>query len=131
MKKHGIYNSVVASVVASMGHGDSICIADAGLPIPNSTLRIDLAVTKGIPSILDVLDNLIEELEVEEVIVAGEMKQANIGLLNNIATRFPKNIIHFVTHEEFKKIIGQTRATIRTGEFSAFSNIILKSGVIF
>ncbi|MCB0052122.1 MAG: D-ribose pyranase, partial [Caldilinea sp.] len=38
MKKSGILNADIAAVVASMGHFDTITVADAGLPIPDEAL---------------------------------------------------------------------------------------------
>ena len=42
MKKHGIFNADIAAVVASMGHYQTLTVADAGLPIPAAPQRIDL-----------------------------------------------------------------------------------------
>ena len=39
--------------------------------------------------------------------------------------------IEYVSHSEFKKETEQSKAIIRTGEDSPFSNIILQSKVIF
>jgi len=41
------------------------------------------------------------------------------------------NEVTFVSHEAFKKQSGQSKAIIRTGEATPFSNIILQSNVIF
>jgi D-ribose pyranase len=57
MKKSSLINAPVSRVVASMGHTDALCIADAGLPISSRTERIDLAVKPGLPPFLDVLEN--------------------------------------------------------------------------
>jgi D-ribose pyranase len=43
VKDRGILHPRLARVIASMGHGDALCITDAGLPIPTGVLRIDLA----------------------------------------------------------------------------------------
>jgi D-ribose pyranase len=40
------------------------------------------------------------------------------------------NIV-IVSHEEFKKATGDAKAIIRTGEFTPYANVILKSGVVF
>ena len=45
MKKRGILQHDLAHVIATLGHTDSLVIADAGLPIPMGVQRIDLAVT--------------------------------------------------------------------------------------
>ena len=50
MKRHGILNSDISRVLSYMGHTDCICIGDCGLPIPNETERIDLAVKCILPS---------------------------------------------------------------------------------
>lgn len=47
MKKHGVLNSEIAAVLASLGHTDTVVIADCGLPIPDGVKRIDLAVEIG------------------------------------------------------------------------------------
>ena len=44
MKRQGILNSDISRVLSYMGHTDTICIGDYGLPIPDETERIDLAV---------------------------------------------------------------------------------------
>ncbi len=49
MKKGAVINQLVSELLAGLGHMDEIVIADAGLPIPPGTRRIDLALTRGIP----------------------------------------------------------------------------------
>lgn len=130
MKKQGIMNSEIAAVVAQMGHGDTICIGDAGLPIPHETKRIDLAVAAGIPSFLSVVANVLEELCVEEVIVAQELTE-NQEYYEKLQSVLPIKKITLVDHEELKRLLPEAKAVIRTGEFTPYANIILKSGVIF
>jgi D-ribose pyranase len=55
MKKTGILNQPISAVMASLGHTDTVVIADAGLPIPNGPKRIDLALAERIPSFLKTL----------------------------------------------------------------------------
>ena len=52
-----------------MGHFDKLSIGDAGMPVPRGTEKIDLAVDNGIPSFMDVLNNVLEELEVQKSIL--------------------------------------------------------------
>ena len=37
-----------------MGHFDKLSIGDAGMPVPRTTEKIDLAVTNGVPSFMEV-----------------------------------------------------------------------------
>ena len=108
MKKIGILNQPIASIIAGLGHTDTLVIADAGLPIPPETRRIDLALTEGIPSFLDTLRVVLTEMEVERAIVAET-----------------------VTHLIFKERTRSARAVIRTGEFTPYANVILTAGVVF
>ncbi len=77
MKKIGILNQPISSVIAGLGHTDTLVIADAGLPIPPETQRIDLALTEGIPTFLDTLRTVLTEMQVERAIVAEEMLDAS------------------------------------------------------
>lgn len=47
MKKGTVLNSEISSVISRLGHTDTLVVCDAGLPIPNSTTRIDMALTRG------------------------------------------------------------------------------------
>ena len=55
MKKTALLTAPISSAVARLGHGDSLCIGDAGLPVPQGVERIDLALMVGVPSALQVL----------------------------------------------------------------------------
>ncbi|RME59441.1 MAG: D-ribose pyranase [Caldilineae bacterium] len=131
MKKTGILNAEIAGTVARMGHMDTICVADAGLPIPRSTRRIDLVVRPGLPGFLDVVETLLEELVVERAIVAEEMLTVSPDLYRDLAARLGDIPIERVPHEAFKERTGGCKAVIRTGEFTPYANVILVSGVAF
>ncbi|WAW14957.1 D-ribose pyranase [Peptostreptococcus equinus] len=132
MKKNGILNSDISKVLSDMGHTDKICICDCGLPIARDIEKIDLALELGVPSFQDVLKVVSEDMKVEKIILAKEIKDNNKNQLNLILDRFDKQVeIEFVSHEDFKKISNSTKAVIRTGEATPYSNIILQSGVIF
>ena len=48
MKKTKVINSDISRVIAQMGHFDKLSIGDAGMPVPRTTEKIDLAVTNGV-----------------------------------------------------------------------------------
>ncbi|OIK90369.1 D-ribose pyranase, partial [Oenococcus oeni] len=114
-----------------MGHMDWLGIGDAGMPVPLGTKKIDLALTKNLPSFIDVLKNVLTELEVQKIYLADEIKTKNPEQLQAIKQLMPNVEIEFVPHSELKKDLAKTHAFIRTGEMTAFSNIILESGVVF
>ena len=131
MKKTGILNKDISEVVASLGHNDSLVIADAGLPIPAETRRIDLALKANLPPFLDTLEVILREMQVEEAIVAEEMKEVSPRVYDEVARLLGDVLITAVPHEAFKERTRTARAIIRTGEFTPYANVILVSGVIF
>ena len=131
MKKTCLLNNSISSVISKMGHTYMIAIGDCGLPIPKETKRIDLALTKGIPSFLDTLKTTLTELEIEEIIIAKETEETSPKIFNEIKNLIGNAKITFVSHEIFKTNLKECKAVIRTGEQTPYANIILKSGVVF
>ena len=74
MKKGTLLNSELSSVIARMGHTDTLTIGDCGLPIRGQAQRVDLALIKGIPGFLDTLDAVLAELCVERAVLAEEIR---------------------------------------------------------
>lgn len=130
MKKSAVLNTGISSVIADMGHFDLLGIGDAGMPVPVGTKKIDLAVTLGLPRFIDVLHNVLTELKVQKVYLAEEIKTNNPEQLKAIQT-IVSVPIEFIPHTEMKKRLADTKAFIRTGEATPFSNILLESGVTF
>lgn len=131
MKKRGLLNAPLSHVIAQMGHGDLLVIADAGLPIPPEVPRIDLAVRPGLPSFLDVLEAVLEELHIEKAILASEMEARSPHLYQATRHRLGAIPLEQVPHETFKAMAARARAVVRTGECTPYANVILVSGVIF
>ena len=131
MKKTTLLQSELSYTIATLGHLDTLVIADAGLPIPAETVRIDLALTQGVPGATQTLKVVLEEMKVEKVILAEEAKDRNPKFLRDVQELLPGVPVQFVTHSEFKTRTASARAVVRTGEFSPYANVILVSGVVF
>lgn len=130
-EKTKVINSDISRVIAQMGHFDKLSIGDAGMPVPAGTEKIDLAVDNGIPSFTQVLLNVLEELEVQRIYLAEEIKTENPKMLESIQEIMPNVPVTFIPHSEMKQDLNNCRAFIRTGEMTPYSNIILESGVVF
>jgi len=131
MKKIGILNREISAVIAGMGHRDAIVVADAGLPIPENTRRIDLALEKNLPGFLDTVRVILKELQVEEAILAREMREKSPEMRKALLEMLGEVQIREIPHKEFKVLVGQSKAVVRTGEFTPYANVILIGGVIF
>lgn len=128
MKKIGIINAPISTVIAHLEHTDMLTIADSGLPIPSSTQRIDLALKPGVPGFLETLDVVLTEMFVEKAFVSEDILTVSPQIYSDIQKRLPDIPIETMPHIEFKKLTGSSKAVIRTAEFTPFSNIILVAG---
>lgn len=131
MKKKGVLNSQISSIIASMGHMDQITICDAGYPIPQQVERIDLALIPGVPNFLQVVKAVMEDLEVEKIILAEEIKEQNPKVEKILLDLFKGINVEYQSHSDVKALSQESRAVIRTGECTPYANIILVSGVTF
>ena len=133
MKKAGILNSDISRVLSYMGHTDRIAVGDCGLPIPDETERIDLALAFGIPTFMQTLEIVAQDMKIEKIILAEEIKVQNPEVLQQIEALFDGQDIEveYVSHTELKAKTRDCKAVIRTGETTPYANIILQSGCIF
>ncbi|MGN2340778.1 D-ribose pyranase [Streptococcus dysgalactiae] len=130
MKKHGILNSHLAKLADDLGHTDRVCIGDLGLPVPDGVAKIDLSLKPGQPNFQDVLAVYLEHVLVEKVILAEEIKSQNPKQLEDLLARLDSSVIvEYVSHEDLKALTKSTKAVVRTGENTPYSNVILQSGV--
>jgi D-ribose pyranase len=131
MKKTGLLNQPLSAVIAGLGHLDMLVIADAGLPIPQQTHRIDLAASAGLPPFLDVLRAVLGEMQVQSAIIAEEMNTRSPEMENALLKLLGNIPVERIAHDGFKLRTKDARAIARTGEFTPYANVILVSGVIF
>jgi len=135
LKKQGILNSDISRVLSYMGHTDTLCIGDCGLPIPDEVERIDLALCFGEPTFMRTLEIVAGDMKVEKIVLAEEIKEKNPAVLSEIQAYFAgagtEVEVEFVSHAELKERTHDCKAVIRTGETTPYANIILQSGCIF
>lgn len=147
MKKSGILNSKLSEAVAKMGHGDIILIGDVGCPFPrhNMTTVVDLAVTDGVPKVIEVLKTVLDELEVESYIVSQETKDISPNkyeefknLIANYKNKGNPLNEKVLPHPEMKNmwlngaLEGQeVKVFVRCGERVPYCYIALEAGVDF
>ena len=131
MKRTTLLHAELSEVIARLGHGDLLVIGDAGLPIPDGPRRIDLAVSANVPRFHDVLAAVLAEMQVESAVFAEELALKNAPVHADLLQRLGDTPVSRVSHEQFKAATRGARAIVRTGEFSAYANVILRAGVVF
>jgi D-ribose pyranase len=131
MKTSGVIHPGLLDLIATAGHGDLIVLADAGLRIPSGTLRIDLGLTCGVPTMAQVLGALKQDLVIEAAIVAAEFPEWSpdthadvLALLDVPPTAMP--------HAELMaEMAEKAYAYVKTGDCAAYSSVVLQCGVSY
>jgi len=129
MQEGGVLNREIARLLARMGHEDELIVCDAGFPIPDGVDTVDLALSENTPRVTEVLDVLKRYFSVEKAIVAAETKSHSPSMLSKIrsvlGTAMP---LETIPHEALKSRSRNVKAIIRTGDFTAHTNVLLVSG---
>ena len=100
--KRRILNERLASIVASMRHGELLYVGDSGGGIHKNSLYelspdveyLDLGVVTGSPSFEDVIKTLAEAGEFEAAVVAEDMEDANPDGFNMLVETFGGDNVH-------------------------------------
>ena len=129
MKRTGTLNAELNFQLAGLGHTDTVVVADCGLPRPSGVPVIDLAVVFGVPSFAQVLAALADEIVVEAALLASETTDRNPAVVRLVESLFGSP--ETVSHERLKELSRGARLIIRTGEATAYANVILRCGVPF
>jgi D-ribose pyranase len=131
VKKTGLLNQPLSAMIAGLGHTDTVAVIDAGLSIPPNVQRIDLAVSPGLPGLLDVLRVMLDEMQISGAIVASELAEHSPQFYADLVRLLDDISLTAMPHEAFREQMRSARAAVRTGEFTPYANIILISEVIF
>ena len=129
MKEIGLLNREISDVISGLGHMDEMIICDAGFPIPLGVRTVDLALAVNQPMVMDVLKVLLQDFSVEKIVLADETKAHSPSRFAKIVDLFGSGVeVETEPHTSFKQRSKGVKAIIRTGDFTAYSNVLLVSG---
>ena len=129
MKEVGIVNRDIAAAISKQGHGDLLMVVDAGFAIPMGVEVIDISLAENKPMVIEVLAELKKFFSVEKLIMAKQTKDVSPSLFNNISVAFgDETEVEIIDHNELKKLSREVKTVIRTGDFTAYGNVIIVSG---
>jgi D-ribose pyranase len=132
MKKGGILNPAICSLLAELGQSDELLIVDAAYPLPTDGHVIDLTLTPGIPRLLDVLRAVTEELVVDAVAVPAEIKEFSPRIYQEILKIVGSETdVDEVPFHEFKEQALDVKGIIRSAEFSPYASVRIVAGSAF
>jgi D-ribose pyranase len=131
MKSDHLLHPGLLEAVAAAGHGDVIVIADAGLRVPRDRPVIHLGLTRGIPTVEQVVTALQPELVVESACVAVEFGEWNPGVRAGVVAALGREPEERPHAELMADMAERAILYVKTGECSAFASVALTCGVSY
>lgn len=125
-----ILNAELSHAIASMGHTDHLMVVDAGYPVPADAWRIDLAVTRGVPSVFEVLELVNDHLIAERVMFAEDVPEMNPDMHAFLTELYEGSGAELepIPHEEVLGYGPDAKAIVRTGDFLPWGNVVIQCG---
>src|SRR5688572_7910370 len=128
MLRNGILNPHVLDLLARIRHTNTLVIADWAFPFWPEIETVDISLTHGIPTVLDVLDLITPVFQIGRIWQAEEFVAINGGdVVERFAKSFGEIPVTREKHVDFKKRVPLAIGLIRTGDPTPYGNIILES----
>jgi D-ribose pyranase len=135
MIQTGILNPELLKLLARIRHTNTIVITDWAFPYWKDVETVDLALTQGIPTITDLLAVLQPNFKVGQIWQAEEFLATNPepvvskfdAAFAGFKSLHPAVEVTRLPHLDFKELVPQAIGLIRTGDVTAYGNVILES----
>ena len=131
MLQEGILNPKVLDLVARIRHTNTLVICDWAFPYWTEIETVDISLTRGIPNVLDVLKLLQPNFKICNIWQAEEFLSTNpdekIKEFDDVFATFSEASVIREPHLDFKKRVPNAIGLIRTGDPTAYGNVIVES----
>ncbi len=135
MIQQGILNPDILHLLARIRHTNTLVISDWAFPYWDEIETVDITLCRGIPTITDLLNLLHDNFKVGKIWQAEEFLTNNpsedIGKyetsFNGFKGLYPSVEFARLPHNDFKKLVPNAIGLIRTGDPTAYGNVILES----
>jgi D-ribose pyranase len=129
MYEGGCLNRDIVHHLSLQGHTDRFMVCDAGFAIPASVPTVDVSIAKDNPTINIVVAEILKHFSVEKIILSEETQKTSPTKYQEIRELFG-NITpcETVTQESLRQLSSSVKFIIRTGDFTAYSNVLMVSG---
>lgn len=131
MIQHGILNPQLLSLLARVRHTNTLVIADWAFPNFPGLEILDLSVIKGLPTVLDILNAIQPSFKVGKIWQAEQFLTTNspetIRRFDDAFSSFQGAAVTRLEHDDFKKLVPSSIGLIRTGDPTAYGNVIVQS----
>ncbi|OYV04967.1 MAG: transport protein RbsD/FucU [Verrucomicrobiales bacterium VVV1] len=131
MIQTGILNPDLLSLLARIRHTNTLVIADWAFPYWPEVETVDISLTKGFPTVLQVLEALKPNFKIGKIWQAEQFVTCNtpetVAQFDQSFGEIPNVVVERLLHDNFKKLVPGAIGLIRTGDPTAYGNIILES----
>ncbi len=132
MLQNGILNPDILELVARIRHTNTLVIADWAFPFWPEIETVDISLTQGIPTILQVLETLKPNFKIGRIWQAEEFLETNSketikAFDDAFAACLGSPEVARLPHLTFKTLVPSAIGLIRTGDPTAYGNIIIES----
>ena len=129
MRETGIVNRELCDVLSTLGHTDELIVCDAGFAIPLGVRTVDISLAENKPTVPEVLAELKKHFSVEKLVLSEETKRVVPTRFKELTESFGNGMaVELISQTEIRTRARDVKAVIRTGDFTAYSNILLVSG---
>lgn len=134
MLKSGCINPPIMEVLAHLGHGDKILIADGNYPLAQRTgnaAKVYLGLVAGSPTVTEVLSALQQEINIEAAAVMQPADGTEPAIFNEFREMLPGVELSKLGRYEFYDAASENGVclAISTGETRVFANLLITVGV--
>lgn len=127
MIKNTVINAELGYALATARHKDAIVICDANMPIPDGCNVVDVSLVRGVPTLLQTLRAILNDLVAERYEVFELMPQYNPQMLQAIEALVPQLPGGTISQEKLTETMQRAKAVVRTGDFGSCCTMVLYS----
>ena len=133
MRKEGCINPLIMEALTYAGHGDRILITDGNYPakgkIPDHARVVYLGLSAGKPTVTEVLQTILKEINVEAVLVMAP-EEGRPEIFDEFEEMLPGIVLEEAGRWEYykKASASDVQLVISTGEERTFANLLLTVG---
>ncbi len=127
MIKQTIINAELSYALARARHKDAIVICDANMPIPDGSHVIDVSLVRGVPTLIQTMEAILNDLVAERYDVFELMPVYNPEKFQEIQKLIPNLPGGTIGQGALSALMLQAKAVVRTGDFGSCCTMVLYS----
>jgi D-ribose pyranase len=126
MLKRKLLNAEILKTLAYMGVGDQIIVVSSKFPAIDGVEVIDISLMRGFPTIEQVVDVLLDEVDFDMATVSEEVKIDNDEFVQFLAEPSKGLRADLQTYRQLKIVAKNVVKVIRTGDDNLYKSVILR-----